>query len=482
MKEIEWRPNRESKTPLYVQIKQFILDKISAGEWYIDYRLPPQRELTEYFGVNRSTLKTALEDLVADGILKTKGKAGTFVKNNTWSLLSSDQAPDWKKYIDSGTLNSNRHITQAIHRYEFASDAIRLSTGELSPDLFPIDDINQIFRSLMKDKYNLNYEHQNGNQMLREELSKYYRELGIDVTPSQILIVSGGLQAIHLVSIGLLPRGTSIICEKPSYLTSLNIFASKGIHLKGVQSGIDGLHIKELEAIYYKSRNPICYLIPYFQNPTGLCMSDCVRRELLVFCRENRVPIIEDDSYRELYFNERRPLPLKSGDKNQSVIHVGSTSKTMAAGLRLGWMIGQEEVIAKLSDLKMQIDYGVSTISQIIFSKYLESGMYEKNLQRLRVKLKERRDYMLEILEEEFSSIAQWTKPDGGFYIWLQIIQDVDMEQIFIACAQKGVLINPGYMYDKDNRDGIRLSFAYASYEEMNRGLSILKEAIMTAG
>lgn len=479
MKEISWKPDRESDIPLYEQIKRFIREKIANGEWYLGYQLPPQRDLAVMLGVNRSTLKYAVEDLTADGILATKGRGGTVVNNNTWSLLGKTSIP-WKKYLQSGSLYPNKSITQKIHNYEFDTDMIRLSTGELSPSLFPHKDLNKAMQNISAEGYNLNYSHPNGIFELREEIAAYYQKNGMKIKPSQIMIISGGLQAIHLISIGLLPKGASICCEKPSYLYSLNIFESMDIHLRGIKFKNGNMDLKNLEGMHQKIKTKICYLIPYYQNPTGLSIDDENRRALLAFCRDNRLPLVEDDSYRELYYDGKKHLPLKAFDENQSIIHVGSVSKTLCAGLRIGWIIGQEEVVSKLADLKMQIDYGASTISQLILLYLLKSGRYEKNIDVLRKQLKEKRDFMLSILERDFSDCACWTKPEGGFYVWLNLnIKDkVDMNGIFEYCRKHGVLINPGYMYDADNNNGIRLSFAYEEKEGIEKGLGVLRSAI----
>ena len=207
-------------------------------------------------------------------------------------------------------------------------------------------------------------------------------------------------------------------------------------------------------------------------------LSDSKRQEFMKVCQRLRLPVIEDDTYRELYYDDNRPLPLKASDENQSIIHIGSVSKNLCAGLRVGWIIGQEEVINKLADLKMQIDYGTSTLSQLVLYELIQNRQYEKNLERLRKLLKVKRNFMLEILTRDFNRIAEWNIPSGGFYIWLRIKPKVNLKAIFEYCIQHGVLINPGYMYDKKNNDSVRLSFSYASNDEMSYGLQVLRNAI----
>ncbi|MFK3797143.1 PLP-dependent aminotransferase family protein [Pseudomonas sp. NPDC088444] len=479
MTALEWKPDKNSKTPLHEQIKDFIINKVSTGDWYVGFKLPTQRELSELFQVNRSTLKSALEDLTADGILDTNGKGGTFVKNNTWTLFTKSSAPDWRRYLKSDRLSQNLDITQSIHNYEYSSDLIRLSTGELAQDLFPREEFNKTFQSISDSNFNLNYNHPKGLLPLRESLARYYKDIGVDVNPSQILVVSGAIQAIYLISVGLLPRGTSVLCEVPSYLCSLNIFKSSGVSLSGVQSEFDGVDLTALRSAFKKNRTSIFYTIPYFQNPTGTRLSDRKRRELLALCHDYRLPVIEDDTYRELYYDDIPPLPLKASDDFQSVIHVGSASKSLCAGLRVGWIIGQEEIIDKLADLKMQIDYGTSTLSQLIFNNLLVSGEYQKNLARLRHLLREKRDVMLNLLEDGFSDLATWNSPTGGFYVWLKLKPKVCLSAVFEHCIQHGVLINPGYMYDRESEDTIRLSFSYAGVTDIEKGLKVLKQAII---
>ena len=314
---------------------------------------------------------------------------------------------------------------------------------------------------------------------LRESLVHYYKDVGVELNSSQILIVSGAIQAIYLISVGLLPRGTSVLCELPSYLCSLNIFKSSGVSLCGVRSEVDGVDIAALRSAFKKNRTSIFYTIPYFQNPTGMRLNDKKRKELLALCHDYRLPVIEDDTYRELYYDGVPPAPLKASDEFQSVIHVGSVSKSLCAGLRIGWIIGQEEIINKLADLKMQIDYGTSTLSQLIFTDLLVTGEYKRNLEKLRVKLKVKRDFMVDILSREFRDLATWHVPSGGFYIWLTLKPKISLTSVFDYCIEHGTLINPGYMYERESKDTIRLSFSYASEEEILVGLSVLKKAII---
>ncbi len=190
------------------------------GEWSVGTRIPSQRDLAKKFQVNRSTIVYAMGELAADGFIESKVGKGTIVVNNTWSLLASTSPPDWNSYVKAGSYQSNIQIIQEINRAESNPNIIRLGTGELSPELLPFEKMKQIFQNNSSKMFTLGYSEPKGNLYLREIISEYIKSKGIDVSPSSILIVSGALQALQLISLGLLHRGSTIFLESPSYLNS----------------------------------------------------------------------------------------------------------------------------------------------------------------------------------------------------------------------------------------------------------------------
>lgn len=471
MIELDWKPTKNSPEPLYRQIVVYIRDKVSAGDWVIGSRLPSQRDMAEAFGVNRSTVVAAMEELISYGILESGYGGGTRVKSNTWSLLMS-RPPDWSEYIKSGPFRANLPTIQAINRLEFEPGYIRIGTGELSPDLYPEKLLTKIFRRMPEVVPNLGYLGALGLPELGRAISERLREKqGIKVGPSNILITSGSLQALQLISVCMLKRGSAVYTEAPTYLKSLQVFQSAGMNMIGVPMDGEGIkywHIKD------DCKDSLLYTIPTFQNPTGTVMSEARRKELLNFAAGHRLPLLEDNAYGELWFDARPPKALKAYDTTGSVIYLGTVSKTMAPGLRIGWVAGPEAVVQRLGDVKMQTDYGASSVSQWVMTELLTSGGYDEYLEKLRVELKERRDYALAILKEEFSGMATWNVPEGGFYIWLRFDRKLPMDKIFSDALKSGVLINPGNIYDYGENNAIRISYAYAKPEELKKALKIL--------
>jgi GntR family transcriptional regulator, regulator for abcA and norABC len=475
---MDWKPDKSSPVPLYLQIREYIKEKIRNGEWPVGSKIPPQRVLAKAWEVNRSTIVSAVADLIAEGLLEGKSGSGTRIINNTWSLMSSAQPPDWNAYVDAGIHAPNLPTIQEINKAEFYPNIIRLGTGELSPELFPRDMMKTVLNQLTSHIDSLGYEEPKGLFYLREQLSKHLKTLGIDASPSSILIVSGALQALQLIAIGLLKRGSTIFLEKPSYLYSLHVFQSAGMRLFGLPLDKNGIQTKNISVQKKRQNASLLYTIPSFHNPTGILMSEERRKELIDICEKERLPIIEDDVYRDLWLDSPPPPPLKTIDKNGLVLYLGSISKTLSPGLRIGWVVGPEPVIERLADIKMQTDYGSSSLSQWVVAKWLSSGLYHQHLKQVREELKVRRAAAIEALQKHFSDIATWTVPKGGFYIWLRLLPPLSIREVFEKALKKGILLNPGNVYDPYATQYIRLSYAYTSPDNLYKGIVLLAEVI----
>lgn len=478
MLDIDWRPDKDGDRPIHKQIAEFIKKKIAAGEWPVGSVLPPQRQLALQMGVNRSTIVSAIEELIAEGLLEGNRRAGTRVINNTWSLLNALPPPDWSDYIRSGTYNPNQDAVQKVNKYEYVPDIIRLGTGELAPGLVSSDGMQQVLGRLAGKRNAMGYVEGKGLPELREEISKHLRGMGIEASPASILVVSGALQAFQLISVGLLHRGATVFVEKPSYLYSMRVFQSAGMQLYGLPMDEGGIQIKSLLRQRKQHNGSILCTIPSFHNPTGILMTEERRKELVAVCEKEQLPIIEDDIYGELWLDSPPPKPLKSIDKNGLVLYIGGLSKALCPGLRIGWVVAPEPVIDRLADIKMQTDYGSSSLSQWAAVEWLSGGLYMENLNHVRGQLRERRRFMLELLDGYFKDIAEWSTPAGSFYVWTRIKADIPMQKLFDKALSTGILLNPGYIYDNSMNSYLRLSYAYASPEEMERGMCRLAQLI----
>jgi len=474
---MSWRPTKQGEMTLQQQIIQWITRHIERGDWVAGTKLPTQRQLAMQFGVNRSTVQQALEELKSAGILEAKVGSGIYVADNSWHSLITQTQPNWQKYIDTSLHKPNYHTIQLINEYEQRNDVIRLGTGELAPSLLPTADIEASLKELSLHPKALGYSSPQGNDRLRAAICEYVKKRGIHVKPQNICIVSGALQALQLIAVGLLEQGAIVFQDQTSYLNSVHPFQSVGMQMMAIHRGEQ---LAQTLAQQKRKRQAVYYAVPTLNNPTGEVWTTHDKKQLYEACKASRIPIIEDDVYHELLFEAATP-PLKSMDDSGQVLYIGSVSKTLSPGLRIGWLIGPTTVIERLADIKMQTDYGSSAISQEIVLHWLQSGKYEKHIENLRQKLQRRAHYVENILKEKFNDLADWNKPKGGFYIWLKFHKPIVDKELFTKLLYRQVLINPGYIYDPQDAHHIRLSYAYGTYEELQSGLEKLYECIEEA-
>ncbi|WP_285399695.1 PLP-dependent aminotransferase family protein [Lysinibacillus sp. fls2-241-R2A-57] len=472
---MNWQPIRQSEMSLQQQIVAWITEHIERGDWVAGTKLPTQRQLAMQFGVNRSTVQQALEELKAAGILESKVGSGIYVAHNSWHSLITQTQPNWQSYIDTSFHKPNYHTIQLINEYEQRDDVIRLGTGELAPSLLPTAEIEASLKELTLQPKALGYSSPQGSDRLREAICEYMKKRGIHAKPQNVCIVSGALQALQLIAVGLLEQGSIVFQEQTSYLNSVHPFQSVGMQMLSIDRDEQ---LAQTLAQRKRKRQAVFYAVPTLNNPTGGVWTALEKKQLYEACKQSRIPIIEDDVYHELLFEATTP-PIKSMDDSGQVLYIGSVSKTLSPGLRIGWLIGPTTVIERLADIKMQTDYGSSAISQEIVLHWLQSGKYEKHIKCLRKELLRRANFVEGILHERFTEIASWSQPKGGFYIWLKFHEPIVDKELFTQLLQRQVLINPGYIYDPQDTQHIRLSYAYATDEELEVGMQILYECVL---
>ena len=471
-----WRPDPSSALPLHIQISGYFREKITNGAWPAGMRLAPQRDLARQLGVNRSTLVSALGQLTALGLIEGRRGGGTRVTLSEDSL--STQAGNWNDYVEEGIHYPNLPTIQAINRLEFTDGLIRLGTGELTPELLPGEAMKSILADLSLQPFSLSYEEPLGSLRLRTAISNELTKIGIHAGPSSILILSGALQGLQLIAQGLLPRGSTLLLEKPSYLYSIHSFQSAGVKLNGLPMDDRGLMTQVIEAEAYRTKASLLYTIPTFHNPTGILMDEDRRHTLMNITGALGLPILEDGAYQDLWLDAPPPTPLKALDREGRVLHLGTLSKTASPGLRIGWAVGPEPVIRRLADIKMQSDYGSSSLSQHVAAKWLEEGYHAQHCEVLRIQLRQRRDAVLDMLRMYFTHLASWNRPVGGFYIWLTLNKPVPLRKLFRAALEAGLLLNTGDLYNRSDASHLRLSYAYATLTELEAGIKRLAELV----
>ena len=473
---IDWHPDKTAATPIYQQITNYFQQAIASGDWPMGAKLPAQRKLAAQFGVNRSTLITALDELIAVGLITSNQGSGMMVSGNHWSSLLAEHV-NWAQYVHAGQFKPNTHAIQKINQFE-TDDVIRLSTGEPAPEQFPRRLFQKAFAKLGANLTSLNYTEPAGILTLRSQIARHLAKVGIQTQPENILITSGSLQALQLVSVSLFPKNATIYTEAPTYVKSLQVFQSANTHLSGVPMDNQGMAYWQLTPPAADSQ-AIMYTIPTFNNPTGIVMSAERRQQVLAYAQEHQMPILEDAAYQDVWFEEQPPQPLKALDTTGNVIYFGSISKSLAPGLRLGWTVASKPVIDRLTDVRMQTDYGASSLSQLVLAEILADPDYETYQANFRAILAKKAATAQAILHKYWGhGIATWQAPTGGFYLWIRLADQINIPKLFDMATAQNVLFNPGNIYDFRPNQFIRLSFSYESTVRFERGIRILTQLI----
>ncbi|HEX2911984.1 MAG TPA: PLP-dependent aminotransferase family protein [Chloroflexia bacterium] len=348
---------------------------------------------------------------------------------------------------------------------------------------FPAQALADVTREVMQDQFApaLQYGHP---RPLTDFLVRYIkREQGLEVTPQNIQVTAGSSQAISFICELLLNPGDVVIVEAPSFLGAVNTFHNAEAEVVETPLDENGLIIEALESKLAElkaagKKVKFIYTIPTFQNPTGVTMTLERRKALLDVARRYETFILEDDAYYGLEFGEKSPPWLWTLDDSGIVLHCGTFSKTLAPGMRLGWVGGPPELISLIA--RLRDGGGTNAFSGYVAARFAESGQLDKHIEVLREIYRKKRDRMLAALERYMPDGSRWTEPQGGFFVWLELPEKVDTVKMLPAAIQAGVnyLPGPACFASRSGRNTIRLAFSYIKLEEIEPGLRILGEVI----
>lgn len=433
-----------------------IADRINRGELTPGTRLPPERTLAASLGVNRSTVALAYAELAAAGLVERRQGSGTTVRGDLWGV-----APDWPRYLGDSAFEPTRSLRQRVRAAQRAPGVIDLGQGWIGPDLYPRKALQRALRSI-KLPPDLDYADPRGDPRLRAIIAaEHERQHGARVDPAMVLVTSGGQQALDLITRSLLRPGDAIAIEQPSYYYSLPLFQSAGIRLLPLPTDEEGIEPNALLPLAQRHGLRLVLLNPTYHNPTTTTLSLGRRERLLALCRSLNIPVVEENGYGRLVLDGAPPPALHTLDRDGRVLYLDTLSKLIAPGLRLGWLIGPEPVIARLAEIKHQIDLGLSVLTQLVAAEFLASSAWSEHLSRVRPILRLRRDDFARRLDAAFGRRMRFTVPAGGLHLWVYWDRAGDDRARVDAAAQAGVAVVPGRLYGASD-GSLRLTFACA--------------------
>ncbi|GHD58819.1 aminotransferase-like domain-containing protein [Jeongeupia chitinilytica] len=320
-----------------------------------------------------------------------------------------------------------------------------------------------------------------GEPALRAEIARLGRQLGIACAPEQVLIVNGSQQGIDLVSKLMIDEGTPVLTEAPAYLAALQSFRLFGARFCPASVGPDGADLVGFERTLADVR--MAYLTPTFQNPSGYCYSDTERDTVAAALDRHDVLLFEDDPYRALSYDGEAPKPITGRLKTARWVYQGSFSKTLAPGLRLGFLIVHPDLITPLTRLKQAADLHSNRVSQTIIADLLARGELERHVASVLPLYRERRDAMAAALQRHLGGHARWQLPAGGLFFWLRLNKPCDTMALMRCGLDAGIAIMPGEPFFPDGADAgyLRLNFSHAGVEQIEAGMAKLAQLLDAA-
>jgi 2-aminoadipate transaminase len=374
-------------------------------------------------------------------------------------------------------------------------EIISFAGGLPAPDVFPTERFREACNRVLEKQAQvaLQYGATEGYEPLREMIARHTSRYGVKAKPENVLLTSGSQQALDLIGKLMINPGDRVLVEAPTYLGALQAFNIYGAEYVSVPSDNDGLRSDLLEASL-RLGPKFMYVLPNFQNPGGTTLAESRRHELVLLADRYGIPIVEDDPYGQLRFEGEHLTPLIVLDRENlrrdegysigNVIYLSTFSKTLAPGLRLGWIVAPPEVISKLVQLKQGADLHTSTFVQMVAYEVARDNFLDEHIKLIRRVYGERRDVMLNAMEENFPSEVTWTRPQGGLFLWVSLPEGMDSHKLFEAAIRENVAFVPGDSFYASNgnvdegRRHFRLNFSNAQPEQIREGIRRLGVAI----
>jgi GntR family transcriptional regulator/MocR family aminotransferase len=476
--------DRQSKVPLYRQIEDFLRQGILDGSLAAETRLPPTRLLAEELGISRITVKNAYASLESDGLILTREGSGTYVFGpEPVPALESSQAgqpwPRWQLGFPSADdPTGSVSPSSGLHPHPIAF------TGVGDPRQFPIKDFYRALQTVLRRDGTaaLEYGDFNGGYApLRETVTHVLASQGIRAQPDHILITAGSQQALALVCQALLKPGDTIMVESPTYNLELELFAGLELKVVGVPMDERGMQVELLEVLLEQHQPRLLYTIPNFQNPTGACLSGARRRQLVRLADKYNLPILEDDFAGDLRYEGHSQPAIKALDPGGRVIYVGTFSKMLMPGLRVGFLTADGPIFNRLVRYKRISDLTTSPLIQRTLDLYVTVGRYQSHLRRSCRLYRKRRDAMLSAIHRHLPPDVHMNPPQGGLFVWLRLPEGTSALDLLPLAMAEGVEFAPGIRFYPNPDDGlryIRLNFATQTPEDIETGIRRLAVAL----
>ena len=516
MLEFAFRIDPDDTAPVYRQLESYLRSLIESGRLVQGERLPPTRELSDSLALSRKTVSHAYQRLVEDGVLAARVGQGTFVAGRPAGAASaaaesraegegpdSDAAPRpaWAALFSRRA----RHARLPRMAAPAQPSQIRFDFlgGRVDPAQLPVRELRRAWSSAIDARMRelANPVDPFGFGPLREEIALMLVARGIACEPEDVLVTSGAQQALGLLAQTLVDPGDAVAVEQPGYFGAVEAFRAVGARIAPISVDAHGLRSDELArrlAVPFAAAGgqpqiKLVYTTPSAQAPTGVQLSGPRREALLELSERHNVPVIEDDYDSELRY-ESPPLPtLKTLDRSGNVVYLGTFSKALFPGLRVGYVVGDRALLSRLVRLRWSSDFGSDALAQAAVADLLASGALDRHVRRMRRTSGRRLGAMVDALCRHFPpsddgslDSPTWRRPQGGHHVWLRLPKTVDPDALALRAAARGIAYVRGESFSCDAerqryRDCLALAFVNQTPEQIDEGVAELALAVAEA-
>ncbi len=483
--------DRSDPKPIYAQVIENIRGLADSGSLPTGTALPSSRNLAKQLGLDRTTVCRAYEELQAQGYVDSRPGSYTRIRKRGKEAVRDPgrrSALDWRAACsaEANAILESHALFAPEKLTETPAGTGVVDFESLTPDarLFPLAGLGRSIRAVLgrPGAESLDYANHQGYGPLREYISQRMRLHGVSVSADEILVTNGAQQGLDLTSRVLRPEGGAVALESPTYSTVIPLFRFNGLRLRPVPLTPRGMDLESLERTLSRGRIGFVYTVPNFHNPTGVTTSHSHREKLLQVCLKHKVPLVEDGFEEDMKYFGKVALPIKSMDENGIVIYIGTFSKTLFPGMRLGWLAADRDIIRRLTAVKRFADLGSSHFIQCVMNHFCRAGAYDLHLRRLHRTYRKRLTAALGAMDEHFPKSVTWTKPMGGYTLWVRMPAAMTKRRLAEHLAKFGVRVAFGGLFFPEagasESEYFRLSIGKLNEDEIRGGMSRLGKAL----
>jgi DNA-binding transcriptional MocR family regulator len=464
----------------YKQYADEIAQRIQAGHLKPGDRLPSVREAKRQRGVSASTVFSAYYLLETQGYIEARNRSGYYVSGKAPVVaeaeLSASVPQAHAMPVDISTLVF-QVLAQARQR-----DMVPMGSAFPSPELFPLAQLAMgMGRALRRmDPWQTVEDLSPGNPALRHQVALRYGMMGMNVSPSELVVTGGAMEALNLALEVTTQPGDVVAIETPAFYAALQALERRGLRAVEVQTHPrTGVELESLQRVLDAHDVKACWFMPTFQNPMGCTMPDDAKAALVDLLTAKQIPLIEDDVYGELHHGPRRPPPAKAWDRDGWVLHCGSFSKCLAPGYRIGW-VAAGRFATRLARHKLMSSLATALPSQLAILDFLQERSFERHLRSLRHALARQQAAAIRAIEQHFPAGTKVTRPQGGYFVWVELPADIDALSIHRRAVQRGIGVAPGHLFSADHRycHHLRINHGYPGDPRTEASFKVLGDIV----